>query len=151
MMLCSEAVSYAGDVTPEEAWKVLSKDPESQLIDVRSAFEWSLFGTPDLDDISKKTIMVEWNSYPPFARNIMFVPQLEAKLNKIGKDIPLYFLCRSGWRSSLAAAEMSKKGYKNCYNVAYGFEGSEETRSARSAGWKESGLPWKLEMETCAA
>ena len=44
------AGSYAGDVTPREAWEVLSSDPDATLVDVRSSAEWTFVGLPDLGD-----------------------------------------------------------------------------------------------------
>ncbi len=154
MVHCAEVVSYSGDVTAKDAWHELSSNVSAQLVDVRSAFEWSLFGIPDLTSIGKKALVVEWNTYPPFSRNMNFVQQLEAKLAGTDRNSPLYFVCRSGWRSSLAAEVMSRKGYKNCFNIKYGFEGVQDSMPVQGVyeGWKQSGLPWTLlEQEACAA
>ena len=34
-------VSYAGDLTPLEAWKKLENDPKSVLVDCRTRAEWA--------------------------------------------------------------------------------------------------------------
>ena len=40
-------VSYAGDITPEEAWKLLSDNPDAVLVDCRTEAEWRFVGVPD--------------------------------------------------------------------------------------------------------
>ena len=40
--------AYAGDITPEEAWKLLVDDPEAVLVDCRTDAEWRFVGVPDL-------------------------------------------------------------------------------------------------------
>ena len=44
--------NYAGDVTAQQAWKVLASDPNAVLVDVRTQIEWTLIGKPDLSQIS---------------------------------------------------------------------------------------------------
>ena len=39
-------MSYAGDITPEEAWKILNDDPEAVLVDCRTDAEWRFVGWP---------------------------------------------------------------------------------------------------------
>ena len=41
-------MSYAGDITPEEAWKLLNDNPEAVLVDCRTDAEWRFVGVPDL-------------------------------------------------------------------------------------------------------
>jgi rhodanese-related sulfurtransferase len=33
-------VSYAGDITPEQAWEMLAGDPQAVLVDCRTEAEW---------------------------------------------------------------------------------------------------------------
>jgi len=39
---------------------------------------------------------------------------------------------------------MTSAGYRNCYNVAEGFEGdlNSDRQRGRIGGWKVAGLPW---------
>ena len=37
-------MSYAGDITPEEAWKLLNDNPEAVLVDCRTDAEWRFVG-----------------------------------------------------------------------------------------------------------
>ena len=61
-----------------------------------------------------------------------------------GKDDALYFICRSGGRSRMAAEAMAEAGFRRCSNVAEGFEGplDDSRHRGQVAGWKASGLPW---------
>lgn len=135
-------MSYAGDVDPTEAWKMLSLSEQATLVDVRSQAEWSFVGTPDLSAINKRPLLLQWQVFPTMMQNPDFVTALGAA--QPDKDAPLLFLCRSGARSRAAAIAMTAAGYRHCYNVADGFEGAADAARHRgqTAGWKASGLPW---------
>ena len=133
---------YAGDVGPAEAWRVLSEDPASVLVDVRTDAEWSYVGLPDLRGLGKETLCVSWQLFPPMALNPGFESALEAA--GLSKEQPVLLLCRSGVRSRHAAIALTQAGYGPCYNVADGFEGppDEAGHRGRRGGWKVEGLPW---------
>lgn len=135
-------MSYAGDVDPTEAWKILSDSEKAALVDVRSEAEWNFVGTPDLSSIGKRPLLLQWQIFPTMMQNPDFVTALAATVPD--KDAPLLFLCRSGARSRAAAAAMTAAGYARCYNIADGFEGNPDASRHRGqlAGWKASGLPW---------
>ena len=42
-------MSYAGDLTPREAWEKLENNPDAVLVDCRTQAEWSFVGVPDLE------------------------------------------------------------------------------------------------------
>ena len=46
-------MSYAGDVSPKEAWDALSGDKKAVLVDVRTIPEWAYVGVPDLRSVGK--------------------------------------------------------------------------------------------------
>lgn len=135
-------MSYAGDVDPTEAWKILSDSEKAALVDVRSEAEWNFVGTPDLSTLGKRPLLLQWQMFPTMMQNPDFVTTLAATVPD--KDAPLLFLCRSGARSRAAAMAMTAAGYARCYNVADGFEGNPDASRHRGqlAGWKASGLPW---------
>ncbi|HEY5150636.1 MAG TPA: rhodanese-like domain-containing protein, partial [Mycobacterium sp.] len=54
-------MSYAGDITPEESWKLLSENPEAVLVDCRTDAEWRWVGVPDLSTLGREVVFVEWN------------------------------------------------------------------------------------------
>ena len=65
-------LDYAGDLTPKQAWALLKEDENSQLIDCRTAAEWSLVGVPELSLIKKLPIFIEWQSFPMMEKNTKF-------------------------------------------------------------------------------
>ncbi|CTQ49520.1 sulfurtransferase [Jannaschia donghaensis] len=135
------------EVGPREAWKILSEDKGSVLVDVRTAPEWTFVGWADLSDLKKDTIRLEWKSWPGMSPNPAFVGAL---LNEVG-EMPsrFLFICRSGARSMHAAQAvadaLSARGESvPCINVAEGFEGDLDTLAHRGGlnGWKAHGLAW---------
>lgn len=136
-------MSYAGDVSPSEAWGGLAKDAKATLIDVRTQPEWAFVGVPDLRSLGKKAGFVCWQVYPQMQVDADFVTKAEQLVGG-DKSAPIYFLCRSGARSRAAAIAMTAAGYTHCYNVAGGFEGDVDAEGHRgkSNGWKASNLPW---------
>jgi rhodanese-related sulfurtransferase len=136
----------AGEVSVSEAWEELAARPDATLIDVRTQAEWTYVGVPALDSLGKAPLLVEWQTFPAMGVDTGFVEKLAAQLEElgIGKDAPLYFICRSGARSHSAAIAMAAAGYGNCYNVREGFEGPLDPDRHRGAvnGWKAAGLPW---------
>ena len=136
-------LAYSGDVAPAEAFRVLSQEG-GVLVDVRSLPEWQFTGTPDLAGTPASLLTVSWKTYPNFTVNPDFAAQLETALGG-RKDVPLFFMCKTGGRSLDAAVAMTQLGYARCYNIAGGFEGdqNEQGQRSRKNGWKASNLPWK--------
>jgi len=134
--------SYAGDVTSKEAWERLSADQAAALVDVRTAAEWTFVGICDLTALGRQPLLLSWQTFPGMEVNAGFTAQLEAA--GLGKDTPLYFLCRSGARSRAAAMAATEAGFTTCYNISDGFEGDPDASRHRSQvnGWKHAGLPW---------
>jgi len=141
-------VSYAGDITPQQAWELLREHPEAVLVDVRTDAEWRYVGVPDTSSIDRRTVLIEWVSYPTGARNESFVDQLvEAGIVGGAEDDeasrPVIFLCRSGVRSIAAADAATAAGIGPAYNVLDGFEGGLGADGRRgTSGWRAAGLPW---------
>ena len=135
---------YAGDVTPEEAFRVLGADPKATLVDVRTRAEWSFVGLPDLSGLGKEPMLLEWQAFPAMERNPRFADDLASALGPDKKDAPVFFLCRSGARSRAAAIALTAAGFGRCFNIAGGFEGDLDGARHRGErnGWKATGLPW---------
>jgi rhodanese-related sulfurtransferase len=123
-------MSYAGDVSPNEAWQGLAQDPKAMLIDVRTQPEWNFVGIPDLRSLGKKTGFVCWQIYPQMQVDPEFVARVE-QLTGGDKSAPLYFICRSGARSRSAAQALTGAGYSKCFNVAGGIEGDVDSQGHR--------------------
>ena len=137
----SEA-AYAGDLTAQEAWKLLSEDQSAVLVDCRTRPEWMFVGIPDLGGLGRQAVLAEWQAFPSMQVNGEFASQLRAQ--GIGEDQPILFICRSGSRSKFAAIAMTTEGFARCYNVAGGFEGPHDNDRHRGVvdGWKAADLPW---------
>lgn len=135
-------MGYAGDVDPSDVYAELQADPLAVLVDVRTTVEWSYVGLPDLTQIGKRAIFLEWQHFPDGTLNGGFVEQLRDV--GVGEGAPIYFLCRSGVRSAAAAKAATAAGLGPAYNVSDGFEGPLGRDGHRDvAGWKAAGLPWR--------
>jgi rhodanese-related sulfurtransferase len=128
-------LSYAGAVTPQEAYALISQDSSAVLVDVRSRAELELVGRVPV------ATHVEWAFYPGMVANADFAAQLQAQVDKSRTVI---FMCRTGGRSHNAALLAQQLGYGNAYNMIEGFEGQANALKQRTLidGWKHAGLPW---------
>ncbi len=145
MVLATRTVraSYAGDVSPGQAWQALASEPNAQLVDVRTHAEWVFSGLPNLEELGKSVTTISWKFYPNYDLNPQFLEQLEAAVPD--KTAPVYFLCKTGGRSTDAAIAATAAGYEACYNVSEGFEGVSNSfhQRGKKSGWKAESLPWQ--------
>lgn len=131
-------MSYAGDITPEQAWEILRDNPAATLIDVRTDAEWRFVGLPDVSGLGRDLVCVEW-VHSDGTPNHDFARELAARVTRG----PAIFLCRSGNRSIPAAETGESLGLSPSYNVLDGFEGQLDEESHRGrGGWRAVGLPW---------
>ena len=136
------AMTYAGDVAPQDAYAALAAEEDAVLVDVRTTAEWSYVGLPDLSALGKRVVCVEWQRFSDGAVNGDFVEQLRDA--GLPDGAPIYFLCRSGVRSVAAATAATRAGLEPSYNVLEGFEGPTDEHGHRAvSGWKNAGLPWR--------
>jgi rhodanese-related sulfurtransferase len=135
-------ISYAGDVTSQEAWDILRQQSDAVLVDCRTDVEWTFIGLPELAALNKRPLLIAWQAYPEMRVNENFVQEVQAK--GVKPDQTVLLICRSGQRSKLAAMALTAAGYSRCYNVSDGFEGAHDERRHRGQveGWKVAGLPW---------
>lgn len=131
--------TYAGAVTPQEAYACLTADPRIKLVDVRTNAERDWIGRVAIPETQHAA--VEWNRYPGGQPNPDFMQQLEQVADR--NDV-LLFLCRSGVRSRHAAARATEAGFTQCFDILEGFEGDKDADQHRKtiAGWCKAGLPW---------
>lgn len=129
-------MSYAGDITAQQAWKILNDNPDAVLVDVRTDTEWRVVGVPDLSSLGRDVICLEWHTSDGRI-NENFVAELRERIPATGEERPVVFLCRSGGRSCIAAQAATEAGLTPAYNVLDGFEGHV------NAGWRATGLPCK--------
>ncbi|MEL7183042.1 MAG: rhodanese-like domain-containing protein [Pseudomonadota bacterium] len=136
------------ELSPREAWMFLSENAASVLVDVRTRPEWGFVGGPDLSELSKGVVHVEWQTWPDMTENPAFAGEVFAQVG----DLPsaFLFICRSGARSMRAAQSVAEAlavqgASVACINVAEGFEGDLDPHGRRGGltGWKARGLAWR--------
>ena len=134
------------DVAPKQVWDALVSHPRAQLVDVRTDIEWAGIGVPDLAEAGKQPAMISWQVAPAMRVNEAFLDEMRAA--GLTPEDHIYFLCRSGVRSTAAAAVAQAAGFPHAYNIADGFEGPPDGSGQRGrvAGWQAERLPW-----TCPA
>jgi rhodanese-related sulfurtransferase len=134
-------VSYAGDITPEEAWAKLEQG-NAILVDVRTEGEWAHIGIPDTKATDNDPLFIQW-TFPGGIPNPDFITDLNQQAPE-DRGTELLFLCRSGQRSIAAATAATQAGFTS-YNVLEGFEGEPDRYGERTVnGWKNRGLPTNL-------
>ncbi len=144
-MSTEKARSYAGDISPLEAWKLLSDNPNAVLVDVRTDAEWRFVGVPDLSSLGREVVFIVWNTTDG-RHNENFTDELRERIPPAEghEERPVAFLCRSGHRSIGAAEAATQAGITPAYNVVDGFEGHLDAHGHRGeSGWRATGLPWK--------
>lgn len=133
-------MSYAGDLSPQEAWAKL--EAGAILVDVRTEAEWAHIGIPDTKATENDPLFIQWNLAGGIP-NSRFIEQLTQQAPE-AEGTELVFLCRSGVRSVAAAKAATEAGFV-AYNVLEGFEGAPDQYGERSVnGWKNRGLPTNL-------
>jgi len=117
-----------------DAFDFLSKKVNSHLIDTRSDIEWKTTGIPDLSSINKKTNLINWG---PVLDQTFFEKYKKFLLTSFNQKDSLFFICRSGSRSLLAARYAIEFGFKNSFNIYEGFYNENDQN------WKKN-LPVKI-------
>ncbi|MEJ1179949.1 MULTISPECIES: rhodanese-like domain-containing protein [unclassified Pseudarthrobacter] len=133
-------MSYAGDLTPQEAWTKLEQG--AILVDVRTEGEWAHIGIPDTKATDNDPLFIQW-TFPGGIPNPEFLTDLRQQAPE-DTGTELLFICRSGQRSVSAAIAATQAGFTS-YNVLEGFEGEPDRYGERTVnGWKNRGLPTNL-------
>ncbi|MFV0251694.1 MAG: rhodanese-like domain-containing protein [Rickettsia aeschlimannii] len=119
------------NICSTKAYYMLISNDNAFLVDVRTREEWQQVEIPHLDN-KNKVIFLSWQLNKDFEDNFLSI--VNDKIHAI-----IFFLCRSGYRSFIAANFITNIGYKNCYNISDGFEGNNQDK-----GWKQNNLPWQF-------
>ena len=130
------------NVAPKQVWEALASHPAAKLVDVRTDFEWTQIGVPDLGSVGKQPVLLSWQVAPTMQVNPDFVGQMRDA--GVTAEDHVYFLCRSGVRSMAAADAAQAAGFPHVYNITDGFEGPPDGQGTRGhvAGWQADELPW---------
>ena len=122
------------NIKATDAFDFLSKKDNSHLIDTRSDIEWKSTGIPDLSSINKETNLINWG---PVLDQIFFEQYKKFLLSSFNQKDSLFFICRSGSRSLMAAKFAIEFGFKNSFNIYDGFHNENDQN------WKKN-LPVKI-------
>ncbi|HJD65738.1 MAG TPA: rhodanese-like domain-containing protein [Rickettsia endosymbiont of Bembidion nr. Transversale] len=125
------------NICSKEAYNMLVSNNNTFLVDVRTEEEWKNVGVPSLSN-KNNVIFLSWQLSPFMELNKDFEDRFLSIIDDKMSNI-IFFLCRSGHRSLMAANFMANIGYKNCYNIIDGFEGNLQNK-----GWKQNNLPWQF-------
>jgi rhodanese-related sulfurtransferase len=107
----SDKTTYT-TLSPQKAYDQLSKSTDAVIVDVRNPDEWTTTGIPA-------------------GAALIPLPQFEQRApQELPKDKPIYVICNSGNRSTVASAILIKDGYKKVYNIDGGIQ-----------AWLRAGLP----------
>jgi len=131
-------------LSPLEAFTMLTEQPNTMLIDVRSSMEFLFVGHP------KGAVHIAWIDEPDWDVNPDFITEIR-KLVLGGvcgeeQETPaIILICRSGKRSLVAGQSLLDAGLHNIYNIDEGFEGELNDKHQRSSigGWRYHNLPWE--------
>jgi rhodanese-related sulfurtransferase len=126
--------AVSSELAPTDAWN-LALCGAAVIVDVRSEEEHKFVGhVPN-------SVLIPWAMGLNLTRNTDFQ---EALKQKIPKNKPVLFLCRSGKRSLAAVQAAEKLGYAQAYSISGGFEGEIDAagQRGRGDGWRFHNLPW---------
>lgn len=127
------AAGYAGDVSPELAWRWWQSG-KAVLVDIRTDAEREWVG------FVPNAPVVAWKQWPGMTMN----PDYDAQIRAVAAGKPVVMLCRSGIRSIASAKRATELGL-TAYNILEGFEGDPDVAAHRNSrgGWRYRGLPWR--------
>lgn len=127
------AAGYAGDVSPELAWRWW-RSGKAVLVDIRTDAEREWVG------FVPGATVAAWKQWPGMTIN----PDFDAQIHAVAAGKPVVMLCRSGIRSIASAKRATELGL-TAYNILEGFEGDPDAKAHRNArgGWRFRGLPWR--------
>lgn len=123
------------EITPQEAYDILMKDPSAVYIDVRTEKEFAN-GHPQ----GAVNIPVAFaNPARGMVINEDFVRVVEANFPR---DKKIIVGCQAGPRSNAAAGMLQQAGFQDVANMVGGFGGMRNQMGAVTApGWASLGLP----------
>ena len=122
------------NIKATNAFDFLSKKVDSHLIDTRSDVEWKTTGIPDLSSINKEVNLINWG---PVLDQTFFEQYKKFLLTSFNQKDSLFFICRSGSRSLMAAKFAIEFGFKKSFNI---YEG---VYNENDQNWKKN-LPVKI-------
>ena len=132
-------------ITAKQAYAFLDEHPEAELIDIRSAMEFTFVGHP----IGATNIAwidgSEWKVILEFPENLFDFLQKKYPQHPNPKELPVVLICRSGVRTLDAGAMLMEEGFTQVVHINEGFEGEIDDNKHRGniGGWRYHDLPWE--------
>jgi rhodanese-related sulfurtransferase len=129
------------EISPQEAYDLLQKDPEYTYLDVRSVPEFDNGHAPGAINIP----LLHFSPSTGMSPNPDFLTVVEANLPK---DAKLVVGCKAGGRSARACEVMSQSGYSNVTNIRGGFvAATDQMGRVTEPGWSMLNLPVSVEAD----
>ena len=132
------AAENLSEIKALDAFRLLEREPDAVLLDVRTTAEWDFVGVPLVEHYAQ----VEWRLYPDMHVNPDFLAEVRAA--GITPDHAVVVMCKMGGRSREAATFLIENGFERVHNMVDGFEGVPNDYGHRRCvnGWIAAGLPW---------
>jgi len=136
--------SQPREIKPKAALELLSHEPRSLLVDIRSGMEFLFVGHPAHAVNIPWIDEPDWIIDPNFTSHIRKLMLGGVSCEAEGECVPILLICRSGKRSMEAGIKLLEEGLSNVYSIEGGFEGELDETHQRSTinGWRFEGLPW---------
>lgn len=131
------------DISPQQAWEILSDNPSTVLLDVRTRVEYEYVGHA-LNSLNIPWVEApSWQIDPDFVEKVRMV--LKREEQQPLESTAILAICRSGKRSKAALQALAEEGFNVLYNIEEGFEGDLDENGHRNTinGWRFAGLPWR--------
>lgn len=112
MELVAQARAQIKEISPQDAWNVMSSDV--RVLDVRETSEYEASRLPGAVNIPRGILEFRIGEVQEFAK----------------KDVPILLYCRTGGRAALATLALNQIGYTNVTSITGGV-----------MAWEQAGLP----------
>src|SRR5205085_2220644 len=127
------------EISPQEAYELMQRDPQVVYLDVRSVPEFEAGHPPGAINIP----LLHFTPGLGMSPNQEFPAVVEANLPK---DAKIIVGCKSGGRSANACQFMSQMGYQDVTNMRGGFGGAADGAGrVVEPGWTMLSLPVSAE------
>ncbi|GAB4293923.1 MAG: rhodanese-like domain-containing protein [Thiohalomonadaceae bacterium] len=125
--LVAECLSEVEELFPWDLKEKLNSTPDLLLVDVREPYEFSAMHIEGAINVPRGVLesACEWDYEET-------VPELAA-----GREREIVVICRSGYRSVLAAHTMQRMGFKHVYSLKTGMRGWFEFEQPMIDGYNQ--------------
>lgn len=150
LMPCLFTSSYADDISPDDAYEMVTQNSNVYIVDTRTKAEWQWVGHPGKNKadegklLSGKVVNISWWIEKKgiwHVDNESFIKDVNEFFENIENPV-LITMCLKGHRGGLARDLLVEEGY-TAHNMLTGFQGPRDTYGYRTvSGWVVDGLPY---------